>query len=266
VTRGAVLAVGAVALLAAGCGSSKSTRSRVDEYIRRVDAIQQHSATAFAHANTAYRRFSTGSLAPQDVSTVLGGAEATMRSARAQLAAVPAPPAAARLRGLLLQLFDLDAGLAAETTVLARYQPAATAALKPLTNVNRRLRADLRAGRSASSQARALGRYGISLRGVAAKLRALQPPPVLAATHGAELRRLEATGSLAGRLRGAIARKDSQSVARLLLRFQKLSGPQDHAQALANRAVRAYVRRFDAIGRAQSALQRERLRLDKALK
>jgi hypothetical protein len=262
---GAVVAAGAVALLAAGCGS-KSTRSRVDEYIRQVDAIQQRSATAFAHTNTAYRRFSTGSLAAQDIGKVLGGAEATMRSARARLAAVPAPPAAARLRLLLLQLFDLDAGLAHETTVLARYQPAATAALKPLTVINRRLRADLRAGRSASGQARALGRYGRSLRTVAAKLRRLQPPPVLASTHRAELRRLEATGSLAGRLRAAIARNDSRTVARLLLRFRKLSGPQDHAQQLANSAVRAYVRRYDAIGEAESALQRERLRLDKALK
>jgi hypothetical protein len=188
-----------------------------------------------------------------------------MRRTRTSLAAVPAPPAASTLRALLLRLFDVDAELAHETTMLAHYQPAATAILKPLTSINRRLRSDLRAGRAAPAQARALGRYATSLAAVGRRLRRLTPPPVLLPTHRAELKRLDSTASLGKRLRTAIVKKDAKTVARLLLRFRNV-GTQNDAQGLAARAVRAYGRRYDFVGRVQSALQHERLRLDKALK
>ena len=261
----AIASLVAVALIATGCGGT-SPRERVDSYIKKANAIELQAAPAFKRANAAYGRFVRGVQTPEGAPRELAAAEKTIRDARGRLAALPAPVQATVLKRRLLHVFDLDLGLAHESTELARYQPAASFVLGPLTRINSDLRNDLQAKKSSSAQARALERYAHRLSVLVGKLRRLHPPPVLVPAHRGEIRQLAATRRLALRLRGAIAKRDAPRVARLLIRFRKLAGAGGEGRSVAARAVRAYQRRYAAIGAAEGALRREQARLARTLK
>src|SRR5919198_1147137 len=121
--RGVVFAsVLALAGAFAGCGSS--ARDRVNDYIKAANAIQERAAPEFARANAAYTRFSADKLAKRAPAD-LERAEAAIRDTREQLARLHPPSEARRLHRLLLHLFDLNIGLAHETTLMGEYLPAA---------------------------------------------------------------------------------------------------------------------------------------------
>ena len=252
------------ALVAVGCGQS-GARDDVAAYLNRVDAIQRQATPAFQRVQRAYVRLASAHRASPATLAALTAGVGAINAARASIAAVPAPAAAAGLRDKLLHSYALDGELATETALLGRYQPAAQAALEPLTAVNRRLQTGLGARRSVRAQGAALLSYGQSLDRVIGRLQRLTPPPVLRAAHEAELRRLRTTRTLAGRLRRAIARHQTVTVALLLLRFRNIADSADAArQATHERA--AYRHRLQLVTRAQGAVTTERARLDAALK
>jgi hypothetical protein len=256
----AVTVIGSIS----GCGG-ESDRDRVESYLKDANGIQRQVAPQFKRTNDVYRRFITGKLPPAQAGTRLGGAERTIRVTRARLAKLAPPPPAARLHRRLLDVYDLNAGLAHETTELGRYLPAATAALKPIAKVNRRLGSDLRSTRDPAAQAAALGRFAEGLKEPIVRLRALHPPPLVAGTDSRRIRRLVRTRRLALSLRSAITARDPKAVARLLLRFRRVTSGGRGEGGFTGPAVRAYNERLLAISRAAAAVQRERSRVERSL-
>lgn len=253
-----------MAVLSGGCGG-ESDRDSVDSYLSDANAIQRESAPAFRRANAAYVGFSTGKLRPSRAPGALRRAERAIRRTRARLARLDPPRETAELHRRLLRVYDLNARLAGETTQLARYLPAATAALRPLDEANRRLRRDLRSSRGTAGQSDALGRYAESVRKVLVRLKRLRPPPVVAAGDRTRRRRLAATRSLAERLREAIEGRDAKRVAGLLLRFRRVTAGQGGQQTFAGESLRAYNRRYREVIRAGGAVQEERRRVERSL-
>jgi hypothetical protein len=262
-TRCACLLAALTAIgLIAGCG--EDDRDRVQRYLEDANGIQRSAAPAFKRANDSYRRFATGKLPPARSAARLRTAERSIRRTRARLARLDPPSQASKLHQRLLRVYDLNADFAHETTQLGRYLPAASAALEPVAKVNRQLSKDLGRTRDPATQASALLRFANGLKEPIARLRRLHPPPLLVATDRRRRRQLIATRRLALRLRDALAARDPKSVARLLLRFRRVTRSGGGERFTAP-ALRAYNERLLAINRAAAAVQRERSRIERSL-
>jgi hypothetical protein len=264
--RGTAVAVllALASFVAGGCGDS-SARDDVEGYLKRVKSVQTASQPALVRANRVYVRFLRGKLPARRAPVALTGAEASIRRARRTVARLDPPADARKLHRLLLGVYDANARLARETTLLGRYSPARVRALRPLARVNRRLGRELPRAGGPDGQAAVLGRYGDAVGRIVARLRRLHPPPVAASAHRALVARLGSLGSLARRLRAAVRERDPKRVARLLVRFRKLTTGRSGTEAISARAVAAYTRRREAIGHRVAAMNRELARLDRRL-
>jgi hypothetical protein len=259
--RATLLAVAAVALLG-GCGDDE--RDRVEPYIERANAIQKRFAAQFRHANEAYAQFAQGKLDVKTADIQLTAAEAALRDARAQLARLEPPRSASALHRRLLRVFELNAEFAGESTALARYLPAARTVLERVAGDGESLSTRLRAAQTPARQSKALARYARAIDRRYDALYALEPPPILEATHRDQLLRLSASSRLARHLRAAAQARDSRRVARLVLEFRKVSRSAGRGR-LTRRAVREYNKRYRAIGEATVAMRREQRLLEQRL-
>lgn len=262
---GALVALAAITMLV-GCGGGHSARDALRSYIERANTIQRDGATGIRRANTAYARFSQGKLTGAAAVRQLGLAEDELRTIRGRLVRLPAPADAQVLRRRLLAVFAADIRLADEATRLATYVPAARRAMVPLPRVGRQLRSDLAKATTPPQQGQALKTYGRALARIEARMRLLFPPPVLQASHNAQLLRLDTARGLTRKLRSAIAARDAPAVARLLLRFRTINaaaGSDVGAQRAAALAYRDRVRRISVL---EGALQREEQRLNRTVR
>jgi len=253
-------------LAAAGlsaCGSS--THDKVAHYIDQANAIQARSAADVQRANAAYAQFSRGKLTGLPAADALTQAEDGIRATRDQLAGLHPPPPAARLNRLLLRVYQDDAELASESAALARYLPAAAAAVRPLGAMGTTLRRRLRAAAGPTAQAAALASYAHGIAAVEKSARDLQPPPVLVSSYRAQLARLLSARSLARRLRTALRQGNARAVATLLVEFRSLNARAGARPSLDRASLLAYTQRYEAIARAVQDMQRERARLQASL-
>lgn len=248
----------------AGCGGT-SKREEVDRFVKSANDVQARSSASFDRANRTYVSFSKGELGAARAKAELSAAERAMRRTRDDIDALDAPADAKRLKQLLVSLYDADAAFAHESTLLATFVPASSEALKPLVPIGRRLSRGLRKAKTAPAQIRALQDYSDGVGGVIQDLEPLQPPPLLIQRHHAEIVHLKKVRSLARRMISALRRRDSQRVARLLLRFRKLNA-QGSGGALPKDAIKAYNRRYLSVRHSLQAVQRERARLERTLK
>ncbi|MDX6678523.1 MAG: hypothetical protein QOE31_2575 [Solirubrobacteraceae bacterium] len=264
------LALAAACTLAA-CGGD-DPRQRVEHYILQANAVQKRAAPAFERANKAYVAFSRRGrpdevAKPQGAATgkpeEIAAAERAIRATRTRIARLRPPAEAAVLHRKLVRVFDVNVAMAHETTLLARYLPAAEKAVAPLNAISTRLRRRLAGAADPDHQARSLRAYFLSLDLLIARLRRLDVPPVLAPTHRAQTTRLTSARLLAKRLRDAIEAQDAKRVARLLVQFRKLNDSRDRERRLTARAIRDYTRRYRAITTVVQDAQRERLRLER---
>jgi hypothetical protein len=255
------------AAVVAGCGGSHrpDARARVDAYVQRANAIQRDAADGYRRANVAYAAFSKGRLRPHRAAIRLQDAERAITSARRRLEALRPPAEARVLHQRLLRYFGLGTRIARQSTLLARYQAGAPAAMAGLTRANVRLRHDL-AGAGPAARAAALTAFGSTTQRTLNRLRRLQAPDVLRAAHEQQLRRLEHTRALARRLREAVLADDAKALARLVLRFRRSLTASDGIRQDAERAVAAYEHRLRGLARAYSAVRREQIRLDRSLR
>ena len=253
-------AVALVALAAAtGCGGDDE-RDRVEQYIERANTIQREAAGSVAAANDAYAKFANSELSAVRADIDLTTAANDIRATRERLAELQPPSVAQALHRRLLEVYELNAEFAEESTTLARYLPAARAALRPLEGIGRRLRSRLEKAKTPAAQTDALDKYVRGTYGQYAVLRRLDPPPVLVASHRAQLQRLFDTARLAEALRAATRARNSRQVARLLVRFRR-ANRQARPARLNRDAVRAYNERYRSIDVAVAAMQREQTRL-----
>jgi hypothetical protein len=252
------------AVVVTGCGGSKhQRRDAVERFIRQANDLQTTATPSFKAANEAYVAFSKGKLpagvAPRD----LAKAEQSMRDMRDRIAGLDAPVDARELQRRMVSFFDADAALAHEATLLADFVPAATDAPKPLVPLGKRLSSALTKAKGPAAQQTALRRYASGLGVVIHKLEVLKPPPLLVERHHAQVSNLRSVRSLALRLVSALKAQDSSRVAKLLVRFRRLSA--QRTSAVAPSALRAYNRRFRSLQQSQVAVERERSRLEKVL-
>ena len=253
----------AVALLS-GCGDDE--RDSVERYIERANAVQARFAPEFRQADETYTRFAAGKLDATRAESELGAAETSLREARAQLARVTPPPSARELHERLLHVFEMNAEFAAESTALARYLPAARTVLQRVSASGLALSRRIRGAETPARQADALVGYARAIDRRYDALYALQPPPILEATHRDQLLRLRASSRLARRLRAATEARDAPRVARLVLEFRDVSRRTGQGGRLTRRAVREYNERYGALADEAAAMRREQRQLEQRLR
>jgi hypothetical protein len=123
----------------------------------------------------------------------------------------------------------------------------------------------IRDAEAPARQAQALAGYARAIDRRYDALYALQPPPILEATHRDQLLRLKASSRLARRLRAATEARDPHRVARLVLEFREESRRTGQGGRLTRRAVREYNERYGALADEVAAMRREQRRLEQRL-
>jgi hypothetical protein len=261
---GLTVVLALLALGAAGCGqAAPSERAQVARYLVQVNPVEKalsqplsvvsKNGAAFARNQGKvvgpFGRFEAGS-----DETDLVGALADIRRIRGELAAIPAPPVAAHLRALLLELVDRQAILTWQTAELVSFLPAFQTAMKPLGPALVQLERAL-ASRSPASSAAAVQAiyarkaYGMQLfqyriRLILAALARISPPAVSQPSYAFQVRSLRQMAARAGRLASALLSGKVSGVPGLLAALERaIYLP--HSLA-AQRAQIAAVRAYDA--------------------
>jgi hypothetical protein len=250
-------------LFAAACGGEDPERAEVRAYLERVNAVQQSQKDVLVRADTVLRGYAQGATVG---APALAGVHADVERVRTAVAAVRPPAAARDVHDRLLKIYDLDAGLVAETQRMVEYETAAPETLEPLDRASRTLRRDLDRARTAPRQARALDRFGDTLTRVSRDLAGLDVPTLLEPAHAAQLKRLASTRKLSGRLQSAVREKDSRGVAKLLLRFRKSTDTARAQRALTKRGIAAYTARLSELSDAQVEFSRAQARLNRTFR
>ncbi len=273
----------ALALALAGCGHQASKqRVAVAAYLRRVQRNENAFAKPFAAVAKAgsllaaeqQRGSLLDSLAGAAGESSLQQASRRLAQLRGELAAIPAPPPAARLRRLLLELADRQIALAREVAGLQVFVPRFSAVLKGLAPATRRLQAVLAAPGVSGTyaavavayelKAAALQRFAATASSTAKALRAIHPPAVWAPAYKTQLASLEGMSSGATHLAQALQTGQTGSFASLMLAFDRAATLSQTvaAQRAQIDAIKAYDR---AAQGGQTALRNkialERLRL-----
>jgi hypothetical protein len=255
-----------VALAAAGCGGN-ARRDAVSTYLDEVNVIQTKFAAPLLIVSRANRDFATHANSAT-VSPRLLGAANRIDALRRQLAALDAPPEAARLKSMLVELAVREAALAREVARLSTFLPVYQATLKPLAPAGARLKAALAKKKtSASVKADALDAYSATIAGVLSRLRTLHPAPVSAADFENQVSTLEQVRASASALATAVRAKQNKDLPSLLHRFNAatVSNQSAAAQRAQINAVRAYDGRIVAIDELDVRISREHARLERAV-
>jgi hypothetical protein len=291
--RSAVVAI-LLALVAGGCGQESTTRPAVARYVKQVNGVEAALAAPLASVNSAGNAFSQQQrfgrvalsqrpagnsilvLGPSPEQT-LQKALVKLRALRARLAAIPAPPAAAHVRVLLLNLVDGEAALTRQVAELVAFLPRYSAALGSLGPATKQLETVLSQqtayGATAvsavyTSKVAALRRFQGQTHALVVQLHGLHPPPVSRPGYAAEVTALEGMSTSAGRLAAMLASGAVSNVGPVLAQFNRAAGggnsvPVQRAEIA---AVRAYNSRVSALDALSQKVTLERLRLSNTLK
>ena len=240
-------------------------RDHVSAYIERVNETQQEFATRYGSISVAYTRFDLASQEAESQVPRLRSAAETLTALREEVAAVEAPEDAAQLRLDLIRFLRQQEAIAWELVHVVEYLPKLAVAEKPLQQANATLRRELTAATTPDQQAAAVSAYAKALERVAAKLDAIPAPPLLQAAHATYVARLRSFVGPARRLERAVAANDIDAVNAALQKLQQ-AGEVEPASADAQRkAIESYNARVARVRELGAAVERERVRLDRAL-
>ena len=286
----AVAVAVAVGLVAAGVFKHhSSSQTAVARYITRVDAVEQQMRVPLTSLIAAYRSFSKSATSPRTVKK-LAAAEKTLRTLQRRLSALEAPPAATKLRALVLRLIGAEVAATHEVDEIARFLPpfaAAGAASKraaaalargvaaatpPTPRPIRGTAAQIAQAKaayaavlakSALAQAAAVDAYDAALAAVLQRLRPLRPPAMLAPAYGAQVRTFEATRAAGAALARELRTKNrtrAPLLSRRLAQAERIAAGVT-AQRAQIAAIKAYNARIRAIGGLQTDIQHELSRI-----
>ena len=256
----------AAVLVLTGCGSSGKSKRRdaVNNYLDRVDQIQQHFRPSFALANQAYRDFSKAKPNKRQIER-LRGAEVSILAARDALQGVTPPEDARKLHEELLQLYDLNATLGLEVITLQQFLPGVQNVLTSLGGVNKSYRKNLSGSKTASAQADALDAYGTAVKKVLDRLRRLASPPALRPWQRSQTGRLQDIVDTSHTLATALRVRDRNATKALITRFRFLLAHQPNVSQAQHDAVKAYDSRLIRISKLQGKIAAEHQRLQNKL-
>jgi hypothetical protein len=254
------------ALLLSGCGSSKTEKRRdaVNDYLGRVDRVQQRYARSFQLANDAYRDFSRGKGGKRELER-LRGAEVSILAARNAVREIKPPPDARRLHQELLQFYDMNAQLGLEVITLQQFLPGVRRILGGLARVNASYRKELAATTSASEQAASLDSYAAAIGGVKRKLQRLPAPSALRPWQRSQVTRLRQIVETGRTLAEGLRVGDQTAVPLLIKRFRFLLGHQPNVSQAQHDAVKAYDDRLIGLSKLQARIATEHQRLQNML-
>jgi hypothetical protein len=239
-------------------------RHQVVSYINSVNHVELAARSQARAIQSAFRDFSRGTGSTGQQVRELQRAREQMRALRGQLAALPVPPDARRLRGLYLRLLDAEIAFAGNVAALARYSPRLAEAQAPLRAANAALHRAVVGTPTADAQARAFADYAHATAQIAGRVASVPAPSLFAPVRDAEAARLRRLSGLAAQISGALTRKDSQKASELFGTLSRVAGSPTVAR-VQREATLAYNRRLQAIGRIAAAIDKERTRLDKSL-
>jgi hypothetical protein len=255
-----------VVLVLTGCGSSGKSKRRdaVNNYLDRIEQIQQRFRPSFDLANQAYRDFSKAKPSKRQIER-LRGAEVSILAARNALQAVTPPEDARKLHHELLQLYDLNASLGLEVITLQQFLPGVRKVLTSLGSVNGTYRRSLSGSKTASSQADALDSYSSAVKSVVDRLGRLGPPPALRPWQRSQVGRLQDIVNTAHALATALRVRDRNATQALIKRFRFLLSHQPNVSQAQHNAVKAYDNRLLGISKLQGRIAAEHQRLQNQL-
>ena len=289
-----IVAAGAVAaaVIVTVWGGPRSTQKHdsVVLYIKDVNALERRMRRPLTSALDAYRSFAGKGTSDAAVAGDLGRAEQTLQTLRRQLVALPAPPAAAQLRGLLVDLANSEVAIAREVRGLAVFNPRFTALVARSSAVGKKLDTSLKAvkavkphrirgtkaqvakaqaafnaasDRAAAQQADAVDAYRAALGGVLAQMRRLRPPAVMAPLYRAQVQALSESRRAGAALATELRRKPRPNVAVLARRFALAARSAGSVAAQRKQivAVKAYNARVRAVDGFQKRIRDELGRL-----
>jgi len=255
----------AVVVLAAGCGGGQ--RSSVARYIKQVNAIELGLRGPLAQVASVNRQV-LGHTDLAKLTPKLARSERTIATLRTRLAALTPPPAAVVLQRRLLTLVDAEAGLAHEVHQLAVFLPRYQTALRGLDPASARFRRSLGGAKTAGAEAQVLDRYRSDLSGPLARLRRLDPPPVLRPSYAAQVATLTRVSATAGALAQALREKRTAEARSLIqqLGAASVTGGSLAAQQAQISAVRSYDGRVRGINDLAARVRAEFARLQSTLR
>ena len=242
----------------------KTERDKVAQYIKDVDNVEIRSSKPVRAIETAYRNFSAKGVSESANLRALRQAQQSMRVLRRKLAAVDAPPEAAKLRTMLLRLLDLDIAFAGDVADLARFRPALSRAQAPVASATARLRAAISKSKTTAAQRQAFDDYATSIRATAERVARVPAPELFAPVSRAETARLRRLAALAAQVSDALAKRDSQRATQLFGQFSSVASSTDVIRAQRESAL-AYNRKLTQIAKLAAAIDGERARLDRTL-
>jgi hypothetical protein len=290
VAAGAAVAAAVIVTVANGHGASPEHKAMAS-YIKSVDAIQQQMRVRLTKTSTAYRDFAHGKVDPK-LAPELASAERTLQVLERRLVSLAAPPPAARLRRLLVQLARAQVALADEVTRLSTFVPTFGALTRRVgaagTELSRGLTAvhppkthkihgtkkqvaaaqakfQAEATRAATLQADAIDSYDAKLGPILSKLRALRAPIVMQPGLRTQIRALEASRRAGAALAAELRKAKRSNVVILGRRFTiaSRSATTVAAQKTQIASIKAYNTRVRAIGSLQASIQSELSRLQR---
>lgn len=253
-------------LLLTGCGSSEKDKRRdaVNDYLGRVERIQQRFETAFRLANDAYKDFGKKKVTQAQIQR-LRGAEISILAARSALQRVTPPRDAQKLHRDLLRYYDLNAALGLEVVTLQQFLPGVQKLLDDLGEVNKSYRDDLSSTTTAGAQAAALDAYSAAVAKVVARFKKLPAPASLRPWQRSQVARLEQVVTTGRSLAMALRVGDRTAAEALIKRFRFLLAHQPNVSEAQHNAVKAYDDRLVGLTRLQGKIAAEHQRLQNQL-
>ncbi len=279
--RCCLAAAALLALALGGCGQQQPTaRAAVATYLKRVQRtesdFQQPLANVAKVGSVLAQEERGGSLlttlarAADEAS--LQRAAGALQRLGSELAAIPAPAAAAHRRALRLERARRQLALARELTGLVVFLPQFSTALRGLAPATHRLQLALAqpavSGASAVAaayqfKATALRQFGTAVQRIAVALRSVKPPAVWAPAYDSQMASLDGMRADAARLAGALEGGATSQFGQLMLDFDRDATISQTvaAQRARIRAVRAYDAEVETLNKLAAAIEVERLRL-----
>lgn len=266
-----------------------SSQTAVARYIESVDGVEQQMRVPLTSLLAAYKSFSKSATSPRTAKR-LAAAEQTLRTLERRLSTLDAPPAAAKLRALVLRLVRAEIAGTHEVDQIARFLPSFAAAAAASQRAAAALARGVAAAKvppqhsvrgtpaqiaqakaaylavvakAARTQAAAVDAYDGALAGVLERLQALQPPPMLAPAYAVQVRTYEATRAAGAKLARELRtqnRTRAPLLSRRLAQAERLAGSVS-AQRAEIAAIKAYNARVQAISVLQTEIQHELSRI-----
>ena len=260
---------GVVAVLAAVVTAAllfqRSTHDDVSSYIEQVNETQRQSAVRYGAVQKVYSEFRLSPESAEKQLPALRSAANTLTALRVRVERIQPPEEAETLRTRLIAFFEQQEAVAYELVEVAVYLPQLRDAERPLADTNRRLRRSLAESPSLEAQADAVGAYAVRLSRVARALDRIEPPELLAASHGAYIAQLRSYAGASTALQRAVRANDQGGVDAAVERLRTASVAPPGSQRAQRAAIVAFNARTSRVRTLALAVERERRRLDEEL-